>query len=93
MDGMTYLLAAWKSALYGDGSLTEKYINIASMHSPGRVTYLRIAAHCFALLGEEEKAQRANELIIDLLPSDWQNPVSQRARILQKENPWLEQLQ
>ncbi len=88
-DGFAYLLAAWKTALQGDRILTEAYLAKASVHSPGRVTYLRIAAHCFALLGDRAKVARARALLIELLPPDWRNPTSVPTRILLKENPWL----
>jgi tetratricopeptide (TPR) repeat protein len=88
-DGFVPLFRAWLAAVDGDVTLVEQELSRAFDMQPSSVSTYRIAAHCYELLGDEQKVLRMQQRLIELLPPAWRDPQSERGRILRKENSWL----
>lgn len=91
-DGMVPALAAWQSAALGDQATTEHLIAVALQMMPVDITAYRMAAHSYLVLSDLEKKREIEQRLINILPPYWNDPQSEKGRILRKEHPWVEEL-
>lgn len=91
-DGLTPLFRGWHAALQGDRDGLDRNVEAAVARAPALVTTYRIAARSYAIAGDREKERTMIERLRAILPPYWDDPESDRGRILRKENPWLDEI-
>jgi len=91
-DGMISLLSAWQAALRGEDENVQEHVSRALELNPVNITTYRIAAHAFELLGNDFKKDAMLQELTEILPEWWDDPQSEKGRILRKENPWIDEL-
>lgn len=89
-DGMIWLLLSWRVALIADVPLLKELAKEAQERMPYTVDTYRILTHSFQLVGDTLAAGKTKQSLRDILPDFWQDKEG-RARILWKENPWLQE--
>ncbi len=88
-DGYAFLLLAWRMALMPDVPLLRELADEAKQRMPTTVDTYRILTHSFQLVGDTTAARQVQRELREILPEFWQDR-QEEARILWKENPWLE---
>lgn len=91
-DGNVPLLRAWHAALEGDAGGVDGYLRRARELMPASIIAERIAMRAYGILRDKGGVEDARTRLIRLLPPSWEDPSSERGRILRKENPWLSEL-
>ncbi len=89
-DGAVDLLRAWKKALEADREGVDFSIARAIERKPNNVITYRIASHCYRLLADFNKEKEMKGRLRSILPIEWDDPESEKGRIIRKEHPWLE---
>jgi hypothetical protein len=87
---MVVLLRAWRSALIPDVLSLRQFAEEARVRMPTTVDTYRVLIHSFQLVGDTVAARQAEKQLRDILPEYWQERDG-RARLLWKENPWLQE--
>ena len=88
-DGMIPLLYGWHAAKRNDHDAVEIFLARAQKLRPHDIVTHRIAMESYRILNDTKRMNDAQQKLLDLLPSWWNDLENERGRILRKEHPWL----